>query len=172
MTEESYTLCKVICWKIMSITILLLSTWLHLNYPIWNLHTYAFSALTLLAEWQEGHPACKNLSGEVLVWLSVWSKVHMICIWSRWCHCHPSSLTPVKSRMVYLSGASLPRLSWKKAIKWPKTSTSTTASVHKGVTGFVSWKLQKTLVKNVHRLVNSLISYGTTVSSNTSVHFY
>jgi len=27
----------------------------------------------------------------------------------------PSSLAPVKSRMVYLSGAGLPRLSWKKA---------------------------------------------------------
>jgi len=26
----------------------------------------------------------------------------------------PSSLAPVKSRMVYLSGAGLPRLSWKK----------------------------------------------------------
>ena len=29
----------------------------------------AFSALTLLAGWQEGHPACKKLSGGVLVWL-------------------------------------------------------------------------------------------------------
>ena len=29
----------------------------------------------------------------------------------------PSSLAPVKSRMVYLSGASLPRLSWKRAVK-------------------------------------------------------
>jgi len=29
----------------------------------------------------------------------------------------PSSLAPVKSRMVYLSGAGLPRLSWKKAVK-------------------------------------------------------
>jgi len=29
----------------------------------------------------------------------------------------PSSLAPVKSRMVYLSSASLPRLSWKKAVK-------------------------------------------------------
>jgi len=28
----------------------------------------------------------------------------------------PSSLTPVKSRMVNLSGASLPRLSWKNAV--------------------------------------------------------
>jgi len=26
----------------------------------------------------------------------------------------PSSLAPVKSRVVYLSGAGLPRLSWKK----------------------------------------------------------
>ena len=30
----------------------------------------AFSALTLLVEWQEGHPACKKLSGGVLAWLS------------------------------------------------------------------------------------------------------
>ena len=36
---------------------------------------YAFSALTLLVGRQEGHPACKKLSGEVLAWLSVWSKV-------------------------------------------------------------------------------------------------
>jgi len=41
---------------------------------------YAISALTLLVEWQEGHPACKKLSGEVLAWLSVWSKVQT-CIW-------------------------------------------------------------------------------------------
>jgi len=32
---------------------------------------YAFSALTR----QEGHPACKKLSGEVLAWLSVWSEM-------------------------------------------------------------------------------------------------
>jgi len=31
----------------------------------------AFSALTLLLGQQEGHPACKKLSGEVLAWLSV-----------------------------------------------------------------------------------------------------
>jgi len=31
----------------------------------------AFSALTLLVGRQEGHPACKNLSGGVLAWLSV-----------------------------------------------------------------------------------------------------
>jgi len=31
---------------------------------------------------QEGHLACKKVSGEVMMWLSVWSKVHLICIWS------------------------------------------------------------------------------------------
>jgi len=36
---------------------------------------FAFSALTLLVGRQEGHPACKKLSGEVLAWLSVWSEV-------------------------------------------------------------------------------------------------
>jgi len=40
----------------------------------------AFSALTLLVGRQEGHPACKKLSSEVLVWLSVWSEVQT-CIW-------------------------------------------------------------------------------------------
>jgi len=34
-----------------------------------------FSALTLLVGRQEGHPACKILSGGVLVWLFVWSEV-------------------------------------------------------------------------------------------------
>jgi len=40
----------------------------------------AFSALMLLVGRQEGHPACKKLSGGVLAWLSVWSKVQT-CIW-------------------------------------------------------------------------------------------
>jgi len=39
----------------------------------------AFSALTQLVGWQEGHPACKKMSGGVLAWLSVWSEVQ-ICI--------------------------------------------------------------------------------------------
>ena len=39
-----------------------------------------FNALTLLVGRQEGHPACKKLSGEVLAWLSVWSEVQT-CIW-------------------------------------------------------------------------------------------
>ena len=40
----------------------------------------AFSALTLLVGRQEGHLACKKLSGGVLAWLSVWSEVQT-CIW-------------------------------------------------------------------------------------------
>jgi len=59
----------------------------------------AFSALTLLVGRQEGHPACKKLSGGVLAWLSVWSKVQTY-IWTSWCHCHSLSLASVKSRLV------------------------------------------------------------------------
>ena len=49
----------------------------------------AFSALTLLAGRQEEHLARKKLSDGILAWLSVWSVVQMICIWSSWCQCHP-----------------------------------------------------------------------------------
>ena len=61
--------------------------------------TLAFSALTLLVGRQEGHPACKKLSGGVPEWLSVWSEVQ-ICIWPSWCHCHSLPLASVKSRLV------------------------------------------------------------------------
>ena len=45
-----------------------------LLYPLMG-EEVAFSALTLLVGRQEGHPACKKLSGGVLAWLSVWSEV-------------------------------------------------------------------------------------------------
>ena len=61
---------------------------------------FAFSALMLLVGRQEGNPACKKLSGWVLTWLSVWSKVQT-CIWPSWCHCHSLSLASVKSRLVF-----------------------------------------------------------------------
>jgi len=44
--------------------------------------------------WQEGHPACKKLSGGMLVWLCVWVKLQ-IGIWPSWCHCHSLSLARV-----------------------------------------------------------------------------
>ena len=39
-------------------------------------------ALTLLVGSQEQHPACKKLRDGVLAWVSICSKVQMICIWS------------------------------------------------------------------------------------------
>ena len=73
---------------------------LHLHYLLSCLTRHsAFSALAFLVGWQEGHPACKKLSGGVLVWLSVLSEVQT-CIWPSWCHCHSLPLASVKSRLV------------------------------------------------------------------------
>ena len=44
-------------------------------------------------------PSVLWLSGDVLAWLSVWSKVQT-CIWPSWCHCHSLSLASVKFRLV------------------------------------------------------------------------
>ena len=80
----------------------------------WHWHCWsevAFSALTLLVGWQEGHPACKKLSGGVLAWSEVQTS-----IWPSWCHCHSLSLASVKSRLV------LPfwyRLTWVVPEKGP-----------------------------------------------------
>ena len=87
----------------LSLTTSDLVTWLmfsFLKHFVWLCITIlAFSALTLLVGWQEGHPACKKLSGGVLAWLSAWSEVQT-CIWPSWCHCHSLSLASVKSRLV------------------------------------------------------------------------
>ena len=48
---------------------------LTLQFPLYSLSNYAFSALTLLVGCQEGHPARKNLSDEVLAWLSSAAKL-------------------------------------------------------------------------------------------------
>jgi len=89
----------------------------------------AFSALTLLAGRQQGHPDCKKLSGGVLAWLSVWSKVQT-CIWPSWCHCHSLSLVSVKSRLV------LPfwyRLTWAKVKVFPYSLPSVGPGADPGV---------------------------------------
>jgi len=54
---------------------LLLLTAVNMFIVSYYLIVFPFSALTLLVGRQEGHPACKKLSGGMLVWLSVWSKV-------------------------------------------------------------------------------------------------
>jgi len=86
-----------------------------MHYFVWP---NAFSALKLLVGWQEGHPACKKLSGGVLARLFVWSDVQ-ICIWPSWCHCHWLSLASVKSGLVFpfLVPAHLGS-SRKRAFKW------------------------------------------------------
>jgi len=50
--------------------------------PVFLPGILAFSALTLLVGHQEEHLSCKKLSDEVLAWLSVWSEVQLICVWS------------------------------------------------------------------------------------------
>ena len=51
---------------------------------------------------QEGHLACKKLSGGLLAWLSDWSEVQT-CIWPSGCQCHSLSLASVKSRLLFPS---------------------------------------------------------------------
>jgi len=72
----------------------------------------AFSALMMLGGCQEGHPACKIWV--VRYWYSYLSGVR--CKWFAYgpadANTTSSSLASLKSRMVYLSGAGLPRLSW------------------------------------------------------------
>jgi len=73
--------------------------------------------LTLLVGQQEGHPACKNLSGGVLAWFCLGQGADLYIA-----HLMPLPLTIScfsKSRLVLpewfcFSGAGLPRLSWKK----------------------------------------------------------
>ena len=63
-----------------------------LHWVIWN--------YSVMVGHQEEHPACKQLSNEVLAWLSVWSKVQMIWIWSSWCYCHPVISCYIKIRLI------------------------------------------------------------------------
>ena len=64
---------------------------------------------------RKGIRPVKNLSSEVLAWLSVWSEVQT-CIWPSWYHCRSLCLAPVKSRLL------LPfwyRLTWVVPDKGP-----------------------------------------------------
>jgi len=54
-----------------------------------DMPVFAFSALTLFVGHQEQR-TWKIERWGALAWLSVWSKVQMICISSSWCHCHPT----------------------------------------------------------------------------------
>jgi len=79
----------------------------------------AFSALTLLVGHQQKHPACTELIVEVKAWLSVRSKVQVICIWCSWCHCHPiiSCLVKIQIGLTFLVPA-YRGYPGKDAVKW------------------------------------------------------
>ena len=72
---------------------------------LWMCIFLNFSDLLLSVLWRcwlcgrKGIRPVKKLSGGVLAWLSVWSKVQT-CIRLSWCHCHSLSLASVKSRLV------------------------------------------------------------------------
>jgi len=86
-------------------------------YTVYNACYYqssAFSALMPLGGWQEEHTACNN-------WVVGCWRGYLYgarCKWFAYGPADatntPSSLAPVKSRMVYLSGTGLSMLSWKK----------------------------------------------------------
>ena len=65
--------------------------------------------VSLSAPYLEEPSACKKLSDEVLGWLSVWSQVQTVCIWSSWCHCHPKTPPSLAS---FKSGLILPFWYW------------------------------------------------------------
>jgi len=69
----------------------------------------------LLVGWQEGHPACKKLSGGFLAWLSVWSEVQT-------CACGPADATAIHCLASVKSRLVLPFWYWvvpeKKTVKW------------------------------------------------------
>ena len=67
----------------------------------------------------EEHPASKKMSDEVLMRLSVWSKVQMICTLSSCCHCHAviSCFIKMQNGSAFLVPA-YPGCPGKEAIKW------------------------------------------------------
>jgi len=66
---------RIADWKTYKVTA---ATWCS-----WFIYTFiAFNALTLLVGHQKEHPACKKLSDEVFLRLSVWSAVQIVYMWS------------------------------------------------------------------------------------------
>ena len=93
---------------------------------------------------RKGIQPVKKLSGEVLVWLSVWSEVQT-CIWPDWCHCHSLSLAPVKSRLVFPFWY---RLTWVVPDKGPLNGCVCVCSGSKVSLGTSQW-LSLTILDHV-----------------------
>jgi len=64
---------------VISVIIICASKFLNL-FLILIIKPMAFSASILLDGSHEEYPACKKLSDDVLVWLSAWIKVQIVCI--------------------------------------------------------------------------------------------
>ena len=62
----------------------------------------------------------------MLAWLSVWSEVQMICIWSSRCHCHPiiSCFIKFQIGLTFLLPA-YPGCTGKETIKWVPVNIKT-----------------------------------------------
>ena len=70
-------------------------------------------------------------SDEMLVWLSVWSKVQIVCMWSSWCRCSskPRHLLPhLNPGWFYLSGTAYSSCPGKEAIERCRSSSSSSRS--------------------------------------------
>ena len=88
--------------------------------PFWQCSAvYGYLQCFDTVGWASGRAlACKKLSEEVLVWLSVYSKVQMISIWTSWCHCHPIISCFIKIQTGLTSPVTAcPRCAGKEAIK-------------------------------------------------------
>ena len=48
----------------------------------YRLLSFRLQCFDTVVGYQEDHPACKKLIGGVLAWLSVWSEVQIVCMWS------------------------------------------------------------------------------------------
>ena len=107
----------------------------------------AFSALTLLVGRLEGHPACKTLSDEVLVWLSVWNEVQTVCIWSSWCHWHPKTPSYLASFKARLFLPFWYRLTQVVLEKRPLNSCSSSISIVVVVDSSMEWLLSQLVVR-------------------------
>ena len=83
------------------------------------------------------------------MWLSVWSEVQIVCIWSSWCHCIPKPnrlMRNLNPDWFYLSGTGLLRLSWKKAVKCSSSNFSR------------YWKLVRALFSNIACIYHWVLS--------------
>jgi len=115
-----------------------------------------FSTLMLLVGRQEGHLAWNWV---VSYWCGYLSGVR--CKWFGYgpadATATTSSLAPVKIRMVYLSGAGLPRLSWKKPLNGCSSSSSSRCSSWRPtVLSTKGLKDCEIIIKNIFNTLNQI----------------